>query len=978
MRDRQQTDTESDIIELEEIELDLGTPESLVEETEGIELEPVVLLEDEGINEQLDEEVIELFDDDNVLEDDPIIELEDLGFEDNDIGEIVDERMFADIADIPLYEDELPDEVEQVEREGINIDPKESLADMIEFASMRLGFLEESIGGNIAYSDNNSKELFYSVIDSRELSFLTTDDQARLLTLVEGFDNEEQILRIFLSSRRLDKRQQLELTAYLRQMMARYRTYLEKMEVLSSIRSSINKFIIQKFIAEPSEALITLENFAGTDKVSYVKWVKVLRDHTEYCCGNCEHLNTTVQGFFKIIISERSFVRENIMLFPMAKICQSCGHLNIFTSMEHQSMNAHFNAKYEDLLSDWKRNQHKLSSFGNMIAYDVGKDVMPAVKPEVYVKDSEVVVEAVDELTYDAYMMHQWYLETKDVIRKISKRPTVNKPVVKVVEGRRTYDEQDFRDRIRYVTRLYCNMFREDYGFLHTNSLNSLLLYLKDNPTLYNSLTKDAVYKLESLSLCAGYLDSDLDDTDWDNVFRLLHKDLNIPYESPLVDGVMDLEKKREIEARVREELQDVASNIEASSRRQAQAVDSLQSLSILFRHVDIKQNVQVNASDCNGVLLNEGIKEWLEHVSDLMILTKLSPEILDFWKTLSEGKVKNKPVADMKRKTKTIKEIVTALFKDYRKEYQALEDDAQGNLVPSPQLYIDDMLSVGFTNMNLLSSIYSLKTSIETIDYYTFSSAVVELHDKFFEESQAFAGFRKFLSEAYPDCKKLQDELQANSTGNNVLDYYLYHYGDMFTLDEIKDSRDLHMSVKPSFKLAREQGETFSNYLKRLRTTKVHEVTIERDKDAAKIREYSGYYPSIYGVFEYYRYYSANRDRARIKTLMNDLVYYSYFFGTKYMLRFLGLVPLPLEEWDTSQDFDGAIVDVQDYRFRFILDNLIYRSLDYNVVASGDGDEDEGLTDWANVIKDDPDEFREQTKYFAEFGDEVIEYYIS
>nr|AQQ75340.1 hypothetical protein [uncultured bacterium] len=217
---------------------------------------------------------------------------------------------------------------------------------------------------------------------------------------------------------------------------------------------------------------------------------------------------------------------------------------------------------------------------------------------------------------------------------------------------------------------------------------------------------------------------------------------------------------------------------------------------------------------------------------------------------------------------------------------------------------------------------------------------------------------------------------IAETTTGNKLVDYYVYHYGDQFTAQEIIDSsNEIHGYSKESFYIEREEGETFGNYLKRLRATKFDEKDCLYDKDLGKFRAMNGYIPALYGVFEFFHHIGNLKDNVKTNLLMNDLLYFSYFYGKKYMLEMLGFVNLPLVDNDTSIRRISDFGDPEKHRIEFILDNLVYPGLDFNVIASGS---DEEVSRVLDVLKEDEDAFMEQLKYFNGFGEQIREYYSS
>jgi hypothetical protein len=997
MRDGEKANRESDLIDLNEgegpdlIELVEGAEESennLIELNEAAG-EPEVLSEDELI-------VLSAEEDDgneetaNLLFDD-VIELDDEEEEEELVaGPAIEglERIDDSMADflsnisqgnlIELVSEEVEDPIELdtdeervAPREGIETPPQESLAKLLDLSRKRIMFLEKRVSAPGTYKTDNSKELLEFVMNIKAVPFLTFSDQAYLLSLVEALDKEEDVIKVFLQDpgRKIEKKNMFDFSNYVRQIMTKLKGFNEKTEIMAGIRGTINKFILNQFIQDAIDSAEFMKRNLDSTNICYVKSIKTGSKQSEFECGNCGEINENGR-FFKAIVSENIFASESITLFPLARTCSHCKFLNILTFAEHQVLNATFSSKYDETVSEWRRMSKKSSSFGNIISYRFSKDILPEVKGNLYSKTDEVVEQVDERLEFNTATMNRWYEETVEAIKVLKSTVIDKNGGFYMEEGRLSYDKSDHRETITELAKAYCNLFREDYNLVKTNAVNSILVYFRENPVLMGSLSPDLVYKKEALVLLKGYIGADMPDEELDNIYALISKNIGIEYNSILVDGSLSPENKSKYEKGISESVAGLQLALDRDKRNLQEAIESLDGLIPLFRFIEIKNSNKQDLKEFYPLLVNDGVVEWMDFVADLMVINKMSDKILQFWKTLGTDNIKHKTYLNTKRTTKSFGEIVTSLIDVYGNYFRNRGSKS------SPKLELDNFLSTSFTSTTVTASIFDLKSSVETIDYYKFCYAVTAISKKFEHKSSAFNKFREFLAKYSSPCAEFCKQMNANSSGNKLLDYYLYHFGHIFSKEEIAEgAKDFQGFVKVSFLLPREDDEPFGTYLRRLRASAYDEGYCLQDKDLDKFKEMNGYLPALYAVFEYYRFVSGTKEGLNHKLLINDLVYYAYFYQKKFMYQFLGVNKLHFEVPDRSLEDFRRIPDPEEYRIEFIIDNLVYPSLEFNALVSGGDDEGGAILD---VLKDDPDTFTEQFRYFEDFGGHVNKHYSS
>jgi hypothetical protein len=921
---------------------------------------------DEGLAEALEPSP-----DDIVLDSDPEIETP---FTKVEGVEVVDEsllRFFSELTD-EVSEIDLEDEgtvtldegvQEYTMREGAETPPLDTLVKLIDFTERRLSFLDKTLlVSNIR--DDNSKELFEFVKNSKPAEFLDTRDLATLISLIHDLESEEEVINSFLKHKKISKMQMFDLVSYIGQMMAKYRSFEEKNEVISNIRSNISRYVLNQFIMDIREHKEIMITYGKEQRVCYVKKISVAKEHNTFTCGNCDSEGKNGR-FFKAIVSDRAYDSEVLTLFPLGAVCLSCDHLNILTLAEHKLMSSKFNRNYETYVDYWRKDL--VRTFGSLVAYEFKPEYLVQEKPNLYELINEYVEDEKEEVGKDYSILNKWYEETESYLKLLNATFIRNTGGVKMINGEISHDEKDLRASIAEITKLYCNLFRENYTLTKNNAVMSFLAYLQDNPILMNSLSPEVVWKKQALLAHKGYLNSGLSDEELDYVYSMICKELGIEYKSFIEgDGVNSFSKQL-YELEMTDKFKELEESLVRSKESVRGALTNLRKSEQLFKFIEVRNVPNLNLERFHSILVEDDVYDWVDHVTNLMILNKLTDKILDYWGTLKVGDVRHKSYVNPNSK-KDPKELASLLIEGYSKEFRGR------GLTSSPVHYLNDFLSSDYIKKELVTQLYSLTNSLETLDYFKFSETVVDLCSSFNLTSRAFKPFLDFLSEYENEALGFTAKINKNTTGNKLLDYYHYHYGHLFSLQEITDSlKELQGYNKPSFYIEREEGKTFGQYIRKLNSMTYDEETCIIDKDLSKFHKSTKYLPVVYSTTEFLRYISGIKKNINTFLMMGDLLYYSYFFGKKFMYEVLGIRRLFVDETKVIDSVVGPIPGFDDQKYSYLLDNLYYVSKRFNAIASGD---EEDTLDLAEALMEDTSVFLEQMKFFGELGEDIYQHY--
>jgi hypothetical protein len=395
------------------------------------------------------------------------------------------------------------------------------------------------------------------------------------------------------------------------------------------------------------------------------------------------------------------------------------------------------------------------------------------------------------------------------------------------------------------------------------------------------------------------------------------------------------------------------------------EALKSLNSTLPLMSYMDIRFISEDDLAGVKGCLVSAEVVSWVNKLSTLMVINRVSRKVAEYWGTLKIRGINNSALFSQ-RSRKTIRELLDKNLK----RYTAVFRESKSN----PTLFISDFLSREYYSPSDLGSINKLKVAIDTLDLYSFFESVYELHNKIKYPAATFSKIKEMFSKYAEEASRFMQV-----TDGSLKDWYVYTYSNLFSEEEIVAGiAEVKERIKRPFLLKRLEGETFQDYLSRLSVAEFDASTCDLDPTAKFFRDLYGYIPSIYSLYEFYSYLNRPKDSDMYRVLMNDLIMYSFLFGEKCMYEFLGLYPnekvLSVQGRKLEQE------DSDKYKCELIMSNLIYPSFELNTLVAdknssvGEGEEYRSIIDYA---MNETEEYLEQLKYLPEIRRYLCEHYL-
>lgn len=817
---------------------------------------------------------------------------------------------------------------------------------------------------------NKSVQTLANIIASANVGFLTAMQQSLLLRLVSGMSDKKAIVDAFLEQHPLKPASRYKLSSAVDKIMIRYSEYLTNEEISRNLNGGASAGAFNSAMRSVENDLKEMQNYVVNGNVVYVSHVSRKSTGISFTCGSCGSENESQKDFVSIVVHESLADRESyIQVFPRGCVCDSCGKMNLLTSEEHRRISTKFNTAYNSMVATWaSKSRAKLTRSYNIISYVPDKAKLPELYPVLYDEYQELEDRPKADTDRGISVMDSWYEELKSVLSLLDKPSVASQGGLDFKDGTLKLKEHDMYRNLEASARLYCEMFSEDFDQLRESSVNTLLLYIKENSTFMSSLSEDIPTGYELLFVYENYLGVDFgDNTSY--VLEEVCKATDVLYED-ITDGNGNIvpQKREELENKVRQSLAKDKEVYEQLKFKQKSALDSLNELLPFFSMLEINGVAKSNIENLDGVICLPEVKLWLERASLLMVVNKVSERALDYWKTLRIPDYKNISLFNLKTQ-KSFNELMDKMITKYNEYYDG-SPDFKGNLFPVRSM----MLSRNILPQSYLPTLYSLRSSVENHDTYMFYESVVALQGLLSYEAEPLNLIRKLIKIHLPDAKEF---MAGRPMTDNLVDYYMYNFGDMFTEKEITDSLPyVREKFKKFYRIPKNEGEDFNSYITRLRESKFDSKVSEGHGNSELFVELRSFVPSIYAIFEFMRVMSQIKENPQHIVFMNEIIRYSNAMGTKLMFEFLGL-PQPWKELYENKELTvlKSSKDIQEVKLDFMMSRVIFPDPELNLLASGATDEARDIFD---VIDSDPERVINQLGYLGELGGLFRDHYFS
>lgn len=794
-------------------------------------------------------------------------------------------------------------------------------------------------------------------MESSSIGFLNAMKRSKLMLWLSTMDSPKDVLAEFIRNfPDTGSGDRIRLSTAIDKILTGYKEFKRKQDIQKSLRSSTEDKNFDFRMNSVSEDLSNIRLAVEEDKICYVREVIRRVDGISFICGNCMEKVESEDDFVKLVVHEKLQERgRNLQVFPRSNECTSCGYQNMISENEHIIITNKLNNIYSDNLAKWMvKSTPKLSSGVNIISYTPRRDQLSSIYPALFKTEENLLLGSFGEEEKDFSDVMGWYDETVAYMETLKSVTTDETEQVIAMGENGIMVLTDPETRNLYTTaKTYCELFGEDFEVLRSNALNTLLLYFREHPTLISVLVETPLLIDETYLAYENYLS----ETPNKAIYEAIFNKMGIDYD------MSNRFWRIEVPSILEDRLKELKTEHSVNKVKYEKTFEYLEYLLPMFALLEINSVSAVDMDELKEFLCLPRVQSWLDRVSLLMIQNKLAPQALGLWKTLKSDRYKHSSMFNANTK-KSFPELVEIMLKSYTSLYMEKGYKRMLGTVSSR------FLSLNTVDRNTLSHMYDLRSSIENFDEYLFHETIISLQTRRF----MFKYVPTFGTE-YDRLLREAKEFMSDRPENSLVDYYTYYYGDMFTAEEIEEGcQTLREKFKKHFVIPREEGETFLQYIDKVKVAK-YDPEVHTFREYLFFRTFKHLVPVIYAYFEYFRAINSLGDGWQHHLLMNDLMHFSFILGVERMGDFLG-IPAPLEE-DLEGSEDTIIVapDYTEYRSNFFIKSLVYLSDEVNGVLEG---EDSNYPNLDVFMTEEPEIFISQLKHLGSLGGELIEHYFS
>lgn len=890
----------------------------------------------------------------------------------SDIFDDTDETTLTITDDEDFYGDLQADEQEEEFRiAGVRparlvseLSPAESSNSLVSLFSTKIAELKRTLTSTSSTASEDSKELG-RIVSRTSLSFLKPAQVSSLMLHIYTARDKTAILQGFTKEHNLSAVNRMKLAQAIDQILFDYHSYKQHQQVRKGITES-GVVDIGPIMQTCQQDLEEIDQAVSEGNLCFVRHIVEEPDGTTFVCGNCGEVSHSDRDFVTLVVHQNLDDQDAYLkVFPKGCTCDHCGKMNVISDAEHVRLSGKLNDEYKRSLRSWfSASTPKTSQSVNAIRYRPEVSRYPTIYPALFEERVSTEMVDVQDKAKDFFKLNSWYEEFKDLLKSMDKVSNVtNGGTVVSKDGVTTVKHDDLFKELRPLVKLYCKMFNEDFYRLYTNAVNTLLLYIQDNPTLHVSLGPELLYDYEMSSIYRNYLNEDLGD-DTEDVYVSILRQIGEGSDDSSYFATHGQEAAKQ---RIEELIVKRESMIDTVIRSQREkAIQSLDTTYPLIRVLAINSVAAPNSESLKYLLSDERVVQWIDRSALMMMVGRLAPKAFELWNGKSIPEYKNKSLFN-KASTKPLVERLTTAAKKYMTYFNSLGKKPPGSLV----VMAYDFLSVHTFNREMVSATYELRDAFVNRDLFKFYSGIEILRHHSLSVSHSLSPLAELV-------KKYSDqasEFFSSRKPSSPKDYFTFHYGDQFSeqeIDKYLESNPSPLLAKKAYILKRIESENFTEYLTRLADSTLENSEAKYvDPHSMFFLENYGYIPSILFASEYLRVSVQLGEAGKPAIFMGDLIYHSTVPGSYYMHKLLG-VPTPSRD---MYEFSPVLkaTDPVKSRLDYILSDIVFPSRSVNLIRGFD--ENQNIF---TLMLEEPDLVEPCLSLMGDFGGLVNEYYFS
>lgn len=727
----------------------------------------------------------------------------------------------------------------------------------------------------------------------------------------------------------------------------------------NNIRS---KKLIKKHFRE-SETLMKIIN--DYPLKAFTKEIILSKSQIRYVCGNCSEENESKDIFFEVILLPYDKASKQLALNPKGHICSKCQALNVLTSLEYKQLQKALDKNYRRNASDFLGKCSTFHKGINLTKYVPSFAFLMETLPTVYRLDAEpvqakIVEEEVIDISGALLRYRQNLKRFRSVIKSDEVSPEVNRDL---------------------LVKILCSLNGREYSVTKRNAINSLITYIYENTVLYTILSNKSVTLDEALLVTEDLLKVPfhLEPYEVDKICYRLSNQLNVEYK-PVVDEEKKLisENLTFMQELLLKELAKVREGITKKKLLREDVITELLDNAEAYSYVSVANIESLDVGVMESLSDSPRLMDFINYVSDLMILNTLAEGTSDFWLSNMAGSCtthfKNLQI-DTRRPLehdKSLNNFLSCLDKNWKESKHFMECPRGKNFTHS---FIEYSVRKG-VEFDSLFILLKLKESLSNLDYFTFCSDVLKAGFITSEtyDLPAYRPIREFIRNHTKEAQEFVD-----THGTDAHDRLRYLTGNQFTLEELKRSvKSLRFEPPKDKIIKRKDNESVDEYISRVANYKKEDkVELLQTNPLEWLENIGRYVPAVLGCSNMYKYYLNDVSSINTFNVMHDFLFRSLDIHPKKLFYTLGIneaLVNSLGNIDTVEPFVD-ITAIEKYYLDTFLCNTYYTDDDLTEITM----EDAPMSTRINMLLMDRDLFEDNIEHLPKRVKELInEHYSS
>lgn len=661
----------------------------------------------------------------------------------------------------------------------------------------------------------------------------------------------------------------------------------------------------------------------ASEFVSIVKKITLHEQGYSFTCAECsqETKVTDSQSPVRFIIKEDLNDKQGTFSAILLPMRCDCGAINLLSRDQLSLLSTAMDARMINVVQSWLGSDLPVTDLKRVVLWGAPRSLFKEALPTVFEVETTPSIQS-GESTVNKELMYHWYLETVETLKaiKASYAPPSNP-----VDDNNSLSKEEMLQKIfqdsSEITRNFCLQFNTDYESIFREALVSIIDYIKENRALVSEFDYDYIPLQEAVYLMENYLKLG-DKSVIDSYAASLQKNIKAPGQ----DWETDIEKLTRYFSDAKQRHDSLKSRYASED-----IVSTLMRCSSVFRFIPLLSK-KADFSSEGEFLCNPSLRSCIFLIADQMVLNFLSSKI----KVWVLSKAKEKYLT--KLGTARVLSERTGTYEKFKEKGRELLSNAiAGSLLSLPSLE-ETVSPVSLVTLDKATDsdnlFEDLMSAVNNVDYFLFAKSIVSFRDPQVNESlivslsgtpYLYKRARAIITANAKGCSDFMDSIEKSGLKGSVA-YYVYHYGDQFSVEEIEEEVGENYPMwKASYCLVRNKGEKFRDFLRRSSGTLSRSDSTLPSKNGDSFDSLGSDVIVIAALSLFYSKAVRNYIDNRTNYLTVDLINFLRVTGVQNVYKVLDVTRKPSDGDTMYSKLDKEIEDEETRRQKIVLNNFMY-----------------------------------------------------